>query len=692
MRIKILFYILLSVVFSANVFAHGLMESPASRNWICGATTKPDQVTNGTAQTPICGEAFAVNSIAGYSFMSVLTHDLGRSVVSPLPANVCSFGSETWAGAVTPWDAPIDWPTVPMSSGLQTITWNISWGPHFDDTAEFRYWITKPDFQFSKTKALSWSDFEDTPFCVLNYEDSTPTANPNVISDKAAQKFQTKCTVPARSGHHVIYGEWGRKPPTYERFHGCIDGAFGGVVNPDPVVAKITATPSSTSVTGATTITFSGTGSQGSNLTYQWTVDSVNPSLYSLSSATAASTTLSLQNPQAQTSFTVRLTVSNGSTSSNTALTFTHSPTVASNWQDFGALTASARTLNVGDKVSVRMVNSAGVDVYFPATPVVITATTTADSAWPYALAQQINGAAGDVQVGVLGSTDAVIAAQTATTNRIYARKTTSYVSAYLQVVDTSSSSSVASGSSTSSVTSSSVNSSASSVSGQQCNWYGTLYPLCATTASGWGWENNKNCIAASTCAAQPAPYGIVGAASSSGMKSSSSSLATSSASSVKTSSSSSVASSVKTSSSSSVASSSKSLSSSSKSSVSSFRSSTSSSIASSAVSSAASSIAGGNCTYVISNEWNNGFTGAIRIKNNRTTAINGWSVNWSYSDGSVITSSWNANLTGTNPYSATAISWNSVIQPGQTVEFGFQGTKTVATAAVPVVTGSACN
>lgn len=671
MRIKYLFYILLSLLFSLNVSAHGLMESPASRNWICGATTKPDQVTNGNAQTPICGEAFAVNEIAGYSFMSVLTHAQGRSVVTPLPANVCSFGSETWAGAVTPWDMPIDWPTNPMSSGLQTITWNISWGPHFDDTAEFRYWITKSDFQFSKTKALSWTDFETTPFCVLNYEDSTPTANPNVISDKAAQKFHTKCTVPARSGHHVIYGEWGRKPPTYERFHGCIDAAFGGVVNPDPVLAQVTATPASTSVTGATTITFSGAGSQGTNLTYQWAVDSVNPSLYSLSSTTAASTTLSLQNPQAQTSFTVRLTVSNGSTTSNTALTFTHSPAVASNWQDFGVLTASARTLHVGDKVSVRMVNSAGVDVYFPASPVVITAATTAESAWPYALAQQINGAAGDVQVGVLGTTDNVIAAQSATTNRVYARKSTSYVSAYLQVAGASSSSSTASSNSSS-------NSSASSVSGQQCNWYGTLYPLCVTTASGWGWENNKNCIAATTCAAQPAPYGIVGAASSSSVKSSSSSVVGTSASSVKTSSSTSIASS-------SIASSSKSSSSSSK-------SSTSSSIASSVASSVASSAAAGNCTYVVSNQWNNGFTGVIRIKNNRTTAINGWTVNWSYSDGSVITSSWNATLTGTNPYAATAISWNAVIQPGQTVEFGFQGTKTAATAAVPVVTGSACN
>jgi chitin-binding protein len=668
MRIKIIFFTLLSLLFSMNVFAHGLMESPASRNWLCGATTKPDQATNGTGQTPICSEAFAVNSIAGYSFMSVLTHALGRSSVMPLPANVCSFGSETWAGAVTPWDVPADWPTTPMNSGLQTITWNISWGPHFDDTSDFKYWITKPDFQFSKTKALSWSDFETTPFCVLNYDDATPTANPNVTTDKAAQRFHTKCTVPARSGHHVIYGEWGREPPTYERFHGCIDAAFGGVVNPDPVVAKIIATPASTSATGASTIVFSGAGSQGTNLTYQWAVDSVNPALYSLSSVTAASTALSLQNPQAQTSFTVRLTVSNGSSTSNTALTFTHMPSVASNWQDFGALTTSAKTLAVGDKVSVRMVNSAGVDSYFPTSALVINAATAGSNAWTYALAQQVNAEASAIQVGVLSTTDNVVPAQTATTNRIYARRPTTNVSAFLQVVGASSSSSVAGSSS-----------SASSVAGgQQCNWYGTLYPLCVTTASGWGWENNKSCIAAVTCSAQPAPYGLVGAAFSSSVRSSSSSVVGSVASSSRSSASSS------RSSNSSVASSIRSSSSSSKSSA--------SSVASSVTSSAASSVAGGNCSYVVSNQWSDGFTGAIRIKNNRTTVINGWAVNWSYSDGSVITNSWNATLTGSNPYAATNIAWNGTIQPGQTVEFGFQATKAGASTAVPVVTGSACN
>jgi chitin-binding protein len=651
------------LVLSATVFAHGLMESPASRNWICGAVTKPDQVTNGTAQTPACGEAFAVNNIAGYSFMSVLTHNLGRSSVSPLPSNVCSFGSETWQGAVTPWDMPIDWPTNPMSAGEQNITWNISWGPHFDDTAEFRYWITKSTFQFSKTKALTWDDFESTPFCVLNYEDSTPNANPAVVADKAAQKFHTKCNIPARSGHHVIYGEWGRKPPTLERFHGCIDAAFGGVVNPETPVAQIAATPANLNVTGAGTIALSGAASQGSNLTYLWAVESANTSLYTLSATNTASTTLTLKNPQALTTFTVRLTVSNGSNTNSTSLTFNHSPSAASNWQDFGALTTTAKTLAVGDKVSLRLVNSEGVDTYFPATPLTITSTNAGETAWPYALAQQVNAANGDVQVGVLNSSDNVVPAQTATTNRIYAKAPSTYVSAFLQVVGAATSSSASSriSSSVSSISSSA----ASSISGQQCNWYGTLYPLCATTASGWGWENNRNCIAASTCSAQPAPYGIVG-----GTSSQASSVVSTSRSS------SSTATSVATSRTSS--------------STSSARISSSSSVAT--TSSSSSTGTGGNCSYVVTNQWGNGFTAAIRIKNNRTTAINGWTVNWSYTDGSTVSSGWSATVTGSNPYSATNLSWNATIQPGQTVEVGIQGTKTAASASAPVVTGAACN
>jgi len=94
-----------------------------------------------------------------------------------------------------------------------------------------------------------------------------------------------------------------------------------------------------------------------------------------------------------------------------------------------------------------------------------------------------------------------------------------------------------------------------------------------------------------------------------------------------------------------------------------------------------------------VSNEWNTGFTAAVRITNSGTTAINGWNVSWAYSDGTKVTSSWGGTVTGTNPYSATNMDWNKTIQPGQTVELGVQGTKgTSTTAQAPAVTGAACN
>ncbi|WP_039917860.1 glycoside hydrolase family 9 protein [Cellvibrio mixtus] len=228
-------------------------------------------------------------------------------------------------------------------------------------------------------------------------------------------------------------------------------------------------------------------------------------------------------------------------------------------------------------------------------------------------------------------------------------------------VPGSSSRSSIATSSSSSSVASS--RSSSSVVSGQQCNWYGTLYPLCVTTTNGWGYENNKSCISRTTCAAQPAPFGIVVVTPSSVSTSSASSIATTS--------------SVN--------------STSSRSSSSAIRSSVSSSVLSSSRSSSSSAIAVANCQYVISNEWNTGFTAAIRIKNNGTSVINGWVLNWNFTDGSRITSSWNATLSGSNPYSATNLSWNGTIPPGQTIEFGVQGSKGSSSAQIPVLSGSVC-
>src|SRR6187549_2411918 len=313
--------------FAANVSAHGLVQDPPARNWFCGAVTKPDHVQNGVAQYPVCGGAFfapGIEPTAGYSFMSVLTHTTGRAGIGPR-ANVCGFNSETWNGQATVWDQPIDWPTVPMTAGPRNFVWNISWGPHFSDTEEFRYWITKPGFVWQAGRALSFSDFEDTPFCTLAYNDANPNGNPNITPNTAAATFTTRCTVPSRSGRHVIYAEWGRNFFTFERFHGCIDAQFSGTP-PPTVTANIALNPNVTTFTGSGSIALNGSGSVGSNLAYAWSVDSENPGLYSITNPTSPLATLNLNPPQASGNVTINLLVTSGNASDTETRSLLHQP------------------------------------------------------------------------------------------------------------------------------------------------------------------------------------------------------------------------------------------------------------------------------------------------------------------------------------------------------------------------------
>ncbi|MCX2778112.1 lytic polysaccharide monooxygenase [Microbulbifer thermotolerans] len=510
------------------------MSEPASRNWFCGAITKPDGAEAGSA----CAEAFAGDFSGGYSFMSVLTHDVGRKGVSPLPTNVCGFDSETWKGGATPWDKAIDWPTNTISPGPLTITWNISWGPHFDDTEEFVYYITKPDFQYEVGKPLTWDDFESEPFCNLTgYNDNNPGATPSITPDKENSLFHTQCVVPERTGRHVIYGEWGRNSYTYERFHGCIDVVFDGEGgNATPVVADIIATPGASAFVGGGEIQFSAAGSQGENLTYAWSVEAADSSLYSLSSSNGVETVLSLAEPETEGEVVVRLQVTDGSTSSTDSFTFTHIPVYGSAWEDLGILTSAEQTLESGDLLQLRLVTKDGSDVYLPSTP--FSVTNGAASVWPYEFAQAVNAENADVQLGVLNG-DSVEPVQAATDNRIYAAPAV-YTSAFLEVEKSSS----------------------------------------------------------------PGSGSV-------------------------------------------------------------------------------------SCEYTNTSVWNNGFVAKIVLTNNGTEPVEGWSVSWDYEGDAQVTNLWNAEVSGSAPYTAANLSWNATIQPGQSVEFGFQGTGSAETLEV---SGSICD
>lgn len=99
----------------------------------------------------------------------------------------------------------------------------------------------------------------------------------------------------------------------------------------------------------------------------------------------------------------------------------------------------------------------------------------------------------------------------------------------------------------------------------------------------------------------------------------------------------------------------------------------------------------GVRCEYIVENDLNAGFSAIIRITNDRATSVNGWEVNWEYTDGSVIVGHLNAVLSGSNPYTAKNQIWNRVIRPGQSVTFGLVGKKAPVPAEVPVVSGAVC-
>lgn len=187
------------------------------------------------------------------------------------------------------------------------------------------------------------------------------------------------------------------------------------------------------------------------------------------------------------------------------------------------------------------------------------------------------------------------------------------------------------------SIASSSLASSTSNQNGGQCNWYGTLYPLCAVTTNGWGYENNRSCISRTTCAAQPAPFGIVGGNSS--MASSRISSSMMSTNSIGASSS---------------------------------RSVTPSSASNSSAVNNASGLA---CTARAVNNWGSGYQLEVIVANNGTVAVNSWSLTLTFNTNPQRTGGWNANFGGSgNVVTASNLSWNGNVAPGGSVSFGLQG------------------
>jgi cellulose 1,4-beta-cellobiosidase len=98
----------------------------------------------------------------------------------------------------------------------------------------------------------------------------------------------------------------------------------------------------------------------------------------------------------------------------------------------------------------------------------------------------------------------------------------------------------------------------------------------------------------------------------------------------------------------------------------------------------------GCSVAYSTQSQWSGGFVANLVIGNTGSSAINGWTLTFTFPGDQKVTSAWSATVTqsGEN-VTAVAASYNAGIAAGSTTSFGFQGTWTTSDA---IPTGFAVN
>ena len=88
---------------------------------------------------------------------------------------------------------------------------------------------------------------------------------------------------------------------------------------------------------------------------------------------------------------------------------------------------------------------------------------------------------------------------------------------------------------------------------------------------------------------------------------------------------------------------------------------------------------------YSVTGQWQGGFQGAVHITNTGTSAINGWTLNWTFANGQVITQMWGGtpSQSGANVSVANVDYTATIAANGGSVDVGFLANWT-STNAVP--------
>ncbi|AZQ39351.1 beta-mannosidase [Streptomyces cyaneochromogenes] len=98
---------------------------------------------------------------------------------------------------------------------------------------------------------------------------------------------------------------------------------------------------------------------------------------------------------------------------------------------------------------------------------------------------------------------------------------------------------------------------------------------------------------------------------------------------------------------------------------------------------------------YRVTNEWPGGFQGEIALRNTGSSAINGWTLRWTFPDSQRISNLWGGTATQSGAeVSVASVSYTASIAPAGSVTLGFTATKgsTNPGPTAFTVNGSACS
>ena len=200
---------------ASDAFAHGTMTTPISRVYAC-FQGNPENPTN-----PACAAAKAVGgSQAFYDWNGINQANANGNHQAVVPdGKLCSGNNPTFRGLDV---NRSDWQTTPIqadANGRFTFVFKAT-APHA--TRDWRFFVTRDGWQ--PGSPLRWADLQE--FCTLG---NTPLS--------ADGTYKLQCTLPQRSGQHVIYNTWQRSDST-EAFYTCMDVRFEGSGGSTPPAAQ----------------------------------------------------------------------------------------------------------------------------------------------------------------------------------------------------------------------------------------------------------------------------------------------------------------------------------------------------------------------------------------------------------------------------------------------------------------------